>query len=130
MSNPTRSSWLAYSPLRANEWILLAAIMAVYVLTALVDKDHSYFDRVQNRYWFCIEDIVRSFSLYGMVALGAMVVIVAGGIDLSVGSLVALCAVVLASTMMTFADPSDRFLSKLGGGEVALAIGATLLTGI
>ena len=130
MSNPSRSSWLAYSPLRANEWILLAAIVAVYLLTALVDKDHSYFDLEQNRYWFSIEDIVRSFSLYGMVALGAMVVIVAGGIDLSVGSLVALCAVVLASTMMAFADPSDRFLSKLGVGEVAIAIAATLLTGV
>jgi len=25
MSNSSQSSWLAYSPLRANEWILVAA---------------------------------------------------------------------------------------------------------
>jgi len=129
MSNASRpGSWLAYSPLRANEWILVAAIGAVFFLTALVDKDHSYVD--PDKYLFCLEDIVRNFSLYGMVALGAMVVIVAGGIDLSVGSLVALCAVVLASTLMAFAEPSDRFLSKLGIGQVAVAIAATLLTGL
>jgi ribose/xylose/arabinose/galactoside ABC-type transport system permease subunit len=125
-SSPSR--WLPYSWLRANEWILVGAILAVYFLTAAVDKDHSYID--PDRFRFCLEDIVRNFALFGMLALGAMVVIVCGGIDLSVGSLVALCAVVLASTMMAFADPADRFLSNLGAGAVTVAILVTLATGL
>jgi ribose/xylose/arabinose/galactoside ABC-type transport system permease subunit len=125
-SSPFR--WLTHSSLRANEWILVGAILAVYLVTAAVDKDHSYVD--PEKFRFCLEDIVRNFAQFGMLALGAMLVIVAGGIDLSVGSLVALCAVVLASTMMAFAEPSDRFLSDLGAGAVTVGILVTLATGL
>jgi ribose/xylose/arabinose/galactoside ABC-type transport system permease subunit len=117
-----------YSPLRFNEWALVVAIGAVFLFTVLVDQDHSYIHK--KTWFFCLEDIVRSFSLYGIVALGAMVVIIAGGIDLSVGSLIALCAVVTASTLMMFADGDDRFLSKLGPFPVVVAIAAAMLTGI
>jgi ribose/xylose/arabinose/galactoside ABC-type transport system permease subunit len=124
----TLQKLLRYSPLRFNEWALVLAIAAVFAFTVIMDRQHSYIDK--QKWFLCLEDIVRSFSLYGIVALGAMVVIIAGGIDLSVGSLIALCAVVTASTLMLFADVEDRFLSKLGPLPVIVAIGAALLTGI
>ena len=72
--------------LRPGEWALVAAIAIAIALTALVDANHSY--------WFqpldSLRDIARNTALLGIFALGATVVIIAGGIDLSAGSMIAL----------------------------------------
>jgi ribose/xylose/arabinose/galactoside ABC-type transport system permease subunit len=131
MSTPTSERWTWLSrwwPLRFHETALLGAILIVFVSTVLVDQQQAY---IHKKTWFlCLEDIVRSFSLHGVVALGAMVVIISGGIDLSVGSLIALCAVVTASTLMFFAGPEDQFLQHVGAGPVVVAIAAAMLTGL
>ncbi|MBI5834981.1 MAG: ABC transporter permease [Armatimonadetes bacterium] len=44
-------------------------------------------------------NVVRDSAVLGLAAIGTTVIIVAGGIDLSVGSVLALCAVVVASLM-------------------------------
>src|SRR5438445_9588254 len=78
-----------------TEWGLLLAIVVVVVLTALLDEQHNY--------WFnptkSIVNILRQTAFLGIFALGAAIVIISGGIDLSTGSVIAfsgsVCAIFL-----------------------------------
>lgn len=111
--------------LRRSEWALLAAIVIAIVLTALVDANHSY--------WFqplaSLRDIARSTALLGIFALGAAVVIIAGGIDLSAGSMIALSATVCAATMLALAPAEMVGFKPVGGAVVAAGCLASLLAG-
>src|SRR5262249_6800885 len=79
-----------------TEWGLLAAIVVVLLVTAFLDRDHNYFKNPQQH----AINILRQTAFLGIFALGAAVVIIAGGIDLSSGSVIAfsgsLCAMLLA----------------------------------
>ncbi|NDC53035.1 MAG: ABC transporter permease [Planctomycetia bacterium] len=111
--------------LRRSEWALLAAILVAVVLTALVDANHSY--------WFqpltSLRDIARSTAMLGIFALGASVVIIAGGIDLSAGSMIALSATVCAATMLALAPAEMVGFKPVGGAVVAAGCLASLLAG-
>jgi len=63
--------------LRQSEWSLLLAIFAAVVITAVIDSNHSYYGRPLES----LRDIARNTALLGIFALGAAVVIIAGGID-------------------------------------------------
>ena len=54
-----------------------------------------------------LRSIVRDTGLYGLIALGVAVVIITGGIDLSIGSLVALSGVLLVQIVDVRYEPSD-----------------------
>src|SRR6478672_9885481 len=69
------------TPVPINETALLGAILFVVLATSLIDTNHSYFVRPLES----LRDITRNFALLGIFALGATVVILAGGIDLSAG---------------------------------------------
>jgi ribose transport system permease protein len=71
-------------------WVFIAALMACLALTALTDT----FATPQNLF-----NVTRNFAFVGIMALGMTVVIISGGIDLSVGSVLCLSAMVLAITM-------------------------------
>jgi ribose/xylose/arabinose/galactoside ABC-type transport system permease subunit len=72
-----------------------------------------------------IELMARQAAIVSMAALGMTVVIAAGGIDLSVGSMVALTTVVIALMLRADATP---FLAALAGVAVAALCG--LLNGV
>jgi ribose transport system permease protein len=65
-----------------------------------------------------LEDIVRATAQVGFAALGMTVIIIVGGIDLSVGSLLGLTAVLVAVLMR------DAHFSPLGAAVSAVAAGA------
>jgi ribose transport system permease protein len=71
-------------------WVFLAAIIACLFLTLATDT----FATGQNLF-----NVTRNFAFVAIVALGMTVVIISGGIDLSVGSVLCLSAMVLAITM-------------------------------
>lgn len=71
-------------------WVFLAAILAALVLSLATDT----FATPQNLF-----NVTRNFAFVGLVALGMTVVIISGGIDLSVGSVVCLSAMVQAIVM-------------------------------
>ena len=83
-------------PLRFNELALLLAIIVVVIITAAIDSNHSYLNQPLTSF----RDIARNVALLGIFALGAAVVIIAGGIDLSAGSMIAFSGTVCATTMM------------------------------
>jgi ribose/xylose/arabinose/galactoside ABC-type transport system permease subunit len=82
--------------IRFNEIALVIAILAVLAVTVVLDSNRSY---VTNPQVNAVE-IGRQTALLGIFALGAMVVIVSGGIDLSAGSMIAFSGAVIACTML------------------------------
>ena len=71
-------------------WVFLAALLAALVLGLATDT----FASPQNLF-----NVTRNFTFVGLVALGMTMVIISGGIDLSVGSVVCLAAMVQAVVM-------------------------------
>jgi len=111
--------------LRPGEWALLAAILIAIMLTALIDANHSYWFRPLES----LRDIARNTALLGIFALGATVVIIAGGIDLSAGSMIALSGTVAAATMVALAPAAMLGFKPVGPAIVAVACLASLLVG-
>jgi ribose/xylose/arabinose/galactoside ABC-type transport system permease subunit len=111
--------------LRPAEWALVLAIVVAVVLTALVDANHSY--------WFqpyaSLRDIARNTALLGIFALGATVVIIAGGIDLSSGSMIALSGTVCAATMLLLSPAAMIGFKPAGPVAVTLGCLAALASG-
>jgi len=111
--------------LRGSEWALLLAIVIAVAATALVDANHAYWFRPLES----VRDIARSTALLGIFALGAAVVIIAGGIDLSAGSMIALSATVCSSTMLALAPAEMTGFKPVGAGVVAAGCLASLAAG-
>ncbi len=51
--------------------------------------------------WSTHSDLLRQVSVYGILACGMTLVIISGGIDLSVGSVLGLCAVVFSLSIFS-----------------------------
>jgi len=78
-----------------------------------------------------IMNILRQVSIWGLVAVGMTFVILTAGIDLSVGSMVALCG--LAAAYVAKGGLDDRFAvgaAADSGNPVALAILAAVVVGM
>jgi ribose transport system permease protein len=80
-------SWLLS---RQTFWVFLAAAIACLALSAATDT----FATERN-----IFNVTRNFAFVGIIALGMTAVIVSGGIDLSVGAVVVLSAMITGMTM-------------------------------
>jgi ribose/xylose/arabinose/galactoside ABC-type transport system permease subunit len=79
--------------LRSTECGLLASIVMLLGLIYVLAPPNSFFTSTTQL------SLLHQISLYGVLAVGAAVVIIAGGIDLSVGAVVALSSVVCAKLM-------------------------------
>ena len=71
-------------------WVFLAIVAIGFVMTFVSDA----FMTERNLF-----NITRNFAFFGIMALGMSAVICTAGIDLSVGSLLGLCAITLGLTM-------------------------------
>lgn len=106
------------APGRASgAWLALAILLAVCALTS------APFRNPQN-----LLNVARQVSYGGIIALGMTFVIVSGGIDLSVGSLFALCGVAglsAAAALPSSVPPGAAFaVAVLAAGATGLAGGA------
>jgi len=108
-----------------NEWSLLVAIIAALAFTAIVDTNHTYFFQPLDS----LRDIARNSAMLGMFSLGAAVVIISGGIDLSSGSMIALSGTVCSVTMLALAPTEMMAFQPVGWEIVLVAILASLFTG-
>lgn len=93
----------------------VASLLLVVAIGALYHADGAFFE------WGTHRDMLRQVSVYGMLACGMTLVIVSGGIDLSVGSVMALSAVLFSLTSIHAGWPII--------GAAAAAIGAGLACG-
>jgi ribose/xylose/arabinose/galactoside ABC-type transport system permease subunit len=124
MPSPEPAASRGFS-LRSAEWALLGAILVAVVLTTLVDANHAYWERPTES----LRDIARNTALLGIFALGATVVIIAGGIDLSSGSMIALSGTVCATTMLALRPAEMMAFKPVGGVAVAAGCLAALAVG-
>jgi len=110
-----------------NEAGLLVAIVVVILFTAVVDD--SYREKPLGN----ASELFRQTALLGIFALGAGTVIIAGGIDLSSGSVIAFSGAVCASILLALA-PVDELgnpvTNDLSAGALLVAVAGTILVGI
>jgi Ribose/xylose/arabinose/galactoside ABC-type transport systems, permease components len=109
-----------------NELALLVAIVVVAGITAAVDSNHSYiFDPLTS-----VRDIARNVALLGIFALGAAVVIISGGIDLSAGSMIAFSSTICASTMMLLVPQTMMNMQPVGLLVASAGVLAAIISGV
>jgi ribose/xylose/arabinose/galactoside ABC-type transport system permease subunit len=109
-----------------TEFGLLAAIVVVVLLTGVLDSRHTYFFRPRPS----AVDILRQTALLGIFTLGAAIVIIAGGIDLSSGSVIAFSGTICAILMLLLAPEEMQGARPVGIGTIAAAIAGTLVVGL
>jgi ribose transport system permease protein len=107
----------------SNELGLLVAIIVVVTMTT-VASDAYRLKPLQN-----VQEILRQTALLGVFALGAAIVIISGGIDLSSGSVIAFSGAICASIILWLAPVDDAGRQNVTAGVFAAAIAGTLLTG-
>jgi len=97
-----------------KELTILAVMIALAIITALLNP---VFLNAEN-----LRNTIRHVSLISLFALGEAVVIISGGIDLSVGSMICLSAV------------TTSYLTMYGGfgivGAASVGLGLTLVAGL
>src|ERR1700757_978886 len=108
-----------------TEWGLLLAIVVVTGLATVLDTQHTYWVNP----WPSAVDILRQTSLLGIFTLGAAIVIIAGGIDLSSGSVIAFSGTICATIMVLLAPEQMRHARPIGLPVIAAAIAGTLVVG-
>lgn len=112
--------------LQRSEPGLALAVLAVLALTALLDAGHNYLYRPGES----AVTILRQVATLSIFALGAAIVIIAGGIDLSIGSVIAFSGTVCATVLLLLApEEAQRADAPLGAHVIALACLAALAAG-
>ncbi|MET0605606.1 MAG: ABC transporter permease [Beijerinckiaceae bacterium] len=82
--------WLGWLASRQAFWVFLAVCLACAFLSVATNS----FATTNNLF-----NVTRNFTFVAIIALGMTIVIISGGIDLSVGSVLCLCSMVLAVVM-------------------------------
>ena len=102
-------------------WGLIAIFLIGVLSSPVTSKGNNIFLSYGN-----LLDVLRQVSITGLIATGMTAVIITGGIDLSVGSLMAICTVVCAmlltvegGTPAAYYGPAD---GRPGGADHRLAI--------
>jgi len=96
----------------------IGVLAALFVLCVAMYFASPYFFTTKNLF-----NVLRGMSTIGIMAIGMTMVIVSGGIDLSVGSLAAVSAM-LTARLMTYHNVPP-WISVIGGLLLGLLLGAT-----
>ena len=109
--------------IRASKFQSLFGLIGIVLLAILISPPAADGSRVFLQLGN-LTDIVRQISLIGIIALGMTFVILTGGIDLSVGSILALSTSVTAMTL-------TRGFGNLGfGAHILLAVSLAILVSL
>lgn len=109
--------------LRTTEFGLIVAIAMALGLITWLDPSMSFFGS------YSLQTLSHNTALFGVLAVGAAVVIIAGGIDLSVGSVVALAGVVGARLATQWLPGAHATSAPLPLTTVAATVTLVLLLG-
>jgi|ETNmetMinimDraft_26_1059896.scaffolds.fasta_scaffold53327_2 ribose/xylose/arabinose/galactoside ABC-type transport system permease subunit len=103
----------------------LLALVAVYFLFAAMVENRESFMSL-----YTLETIARQTTIVGCAAIGMTMIIIAGGIDLSVGSIIALSGVVVAVLLKAGAPPILAALGGIGAGALCGLLNGALITSL
>ena len=130
-NNPTPTATLPPAPgTRARAWLQDAGLVFVILLLAGFLTGYGYYDAApgeSNTFLNgknLIDGIATPMSNYAIMAAGMTIVIVAGGIDISVASIQALAALTTAWALKHFAPDTSVALQLPVAVAVALGVGA------
>ncbi|MEQ1906603.1 MAG: ABC transporter permease [Pirellulaceae bacterium] len=108
-----------------TELVLLLGIVLVYGLTALFN------DAYVTRFYYNVTTLIlHPAAILGIFALGAAVVIISGGIDLSSGSMIALSAAIVCLSISLFSKWVFPDAESLPAWGHAAAFAITLLVSL
>ena len=98
----------------------LLALALVVAIGCLFNANGAFF------HWGTHQDMLRQVSVYGILACGMTLVIISGGIDLSVGSVLGLSSVLFARQTLHegFQAPAAILVVLAAGAAVGLASGS------
>ena len=99
-------------------WVFIALCVACIFLWVSTES----FATTNNLY-----NITRNFTFVAVIALGTTIVIISGGIDLSVGSVLCLCSMILAVVMNAGYGIETGIAAALGTALVVGAINGVLI---
>ncbi|MEW5979087.1 MAG: ABC transporter permease [Acidobacteriota bacterium] len=99
---------------KASQFLIVVAVLVECLIFAALSPSFLTIENFLN--------VALQIAIYGVLAVGMTLVIITGGIDLSVGSIVALAGVVAASLM-------EQMSGQVSLG-IAVAIGAGILIGL
>ena len=125
-AQPTRAASHASSGsfwrrlLQSREFGVFLALVALVVVMRFLTP---YFWKPDN-----IFNVLRGMSTIGIIAIGQTMIIVTGGIDLSVGSMLAASAMMTARLMYTGVSPWIAVLLGLSFGTLLGAINGLIIT--
>jgi len=123
LTRPAASDWFG-QPLSGellNKIGPILALQLVFIFFALIGPRG--YSTPEN-----LEQTARQAAMVGSAAIGMTVVIIAGGIDLSVGSLIALCLVVVAWFVRAGWSPIEAALAGILVGGVAGSVNGLFVT--
>jgi len=117
---------LSETPARsASPWLStlgpLIGLVLVYLFFALIGPDS--FTSIRT-----LQTIARQTAIVGTAALGMTLVIILGGIDLSVGSIVAMTSVVVALVLNAGGGPAAAIVMAMLAGALTGLTSGTLVT--
>jgi len=109
-TNIGRKSWYQQGFFASQTAYVAAALLVIMILMGIFSANFFSIGNLTN--------IAKNFSFIAIATLGVTMVIVKGGIDLSVGSVMAFSAIVCAGVMSAMSSPettlSPQMLSLLG----------------
>jgi ribose transport system permease protein len=121
----------AGDPASARAWLRTSlAPLAGLVLVALVLFAWGLFAKRSDSFFtgYRMSLVAKQAATVGIGALGMTAVIAAGGIDLSIGSLTALCSVILAVALNAGWPIGAALLATIGAGALGGAVNGRLIT--
>ncbi len=113
------------SPVLRKNLGAAAGLVAVFILFSVLlggTRGLSFADPAN------LETIFRQTTIVAVAALGMTIVIVSGGIDLSVGAIIALATVVIAAVLRAGAPPVIAALAGIAAGVGCGALNGLLVT--
>lgn len=103
-------------------WGLIAIFLVGVLGSPVSSKGNNIFLSYGN-----LLDVLRQVSITGLIATGMTAVIITGGIDLSVGSLMAICTVVCAMLLTVPGETPAVVMGLPMAGLVAVCIGVFIV---
>jgi ribose transport system permease protein len=94
----------------------LLALAFVVAIGCVFNADGAFF------HWSTHRDMLRQVSVYGILACGMTLVIITGGIDLSVGSVLGFCSVLFAQQTLHHGQQAILALALVTGAGIALGL--------
>ena len=123
---PSDSAWFLATAWRfLQPFVVLLIVVGIFLIYGWRAKPDTQFLSA-----FRMTLIAKQTAIVGMGSLGMTVIIISGGIDLSVGAILALAAVALAVALRDGVDPIAAAAIVLAVGTAAGALNGILVTGL